>query len=140
MCAVLSLAIHLATNQQIVMQKQPLFHKSKSQNKGLSELFTDLCKVLGITNITSHSVRKGAITEMVAATTNCISWAIAMVRARWKAAGKESSLYQRYVKYDKEGDRLAGRIMLAGLPKTTTSLQPLHLTSPNNKMARTRPL
>jgi hypothetical protein len=64
MCTILSLAIHCACNVKILQLQKPLFHESKSDNKGLPKLITKLLTDAKVLDIVNHGVRKGGITKL----------------------------------------------------------------------------
>jgi hypothetical protein len=120
LCIVLSLAIHCACNMKILQLEKPLFHESKSDNKGLPKLITRLLNECGVVDIVNHGVRKGGITKLCCGTPDVCPFAAVQVRCRWKvgslgsSATADSQVTKRYIKFDQAADCLCGR-MLAGL-------------------------
>jgi hypothetical protein len=128
-CPVLSLAVHCATNSNILSNMLPLFHESKSENAGFSRLFKQATLSCGLQDLGWHSIRKGALTYGSTGTPDCATWAAIQSRARWKL-GADNGVVKRYVKFDPAGDQFIGRL-LSGLKvsdKSFSSLSP-HIKS-----------
>lgn len=133
-CPILSLAVHCATFRDILMEEKPLFHQSKSQNKGIAKLFASLLDSLlddVFNDVGFHSVRKGSITKGAAGSPEGAPWAAIACRARWKIQEKKAgTVYERYIKFDDASDKYLGRI-LAGLSFQDSSFAslPVHFLS-----------
>jgi integrase len=117
-CPILSMAIHCACEPSVLMDGEnglPLFHDTKGTSD-LCEDFGSACKELGIGGVSTHSIRKGAITHASNGTPDFAPIVAALCRARQKT--QQLTVFLKYAKQSPATDALIGRLLALLDPQT----------------------
>ena len=111
-CPVLSLALHLVCNRNVLTEGEPLFRNTGTRQQAVATLFSKMAEqFLGHKEIGCHSIRKGAATHANTGTPDAPPTFATQIRMRWDSAGQNGTLHKRYIKFGAAGDQYVGRIL-----------------------------
>ena len=127
-CCIHALAIYLFTNPQLLMGDARLFPGTRQYNryieiisKTIANNRQELEQFGNISNLGSHSIRKGAASYCASGSTISPPIVSICLRANWSIGGSK----ERYLKFENAGDQFVGR-MVSGLD----AFSPLFAISP----------